>query len=87
MLKIVLYLMVVGPGFLYFYVLSHGARRQWWQDIVAVFLVVLVYSLFIMNFYEDNRIGNLTFVISTLLLCLFCYKGVKNALTKARRDQ
>jgi uncharacterized membrane protein HdeD (DUF308 family) len=84
--KLILYILVVGPGFLYFYVLSHAAKRQWWEDLVAVLLVVFIYSLFIISFYEDDRIGNLTFVLSTGLLILFCYKGIRNAVAKTRRD-
>lgn len=87
MVKLILYILVVGPGFLYFYVLSHAAKRQWWEDLVAVLLVMLVYGLFIISFYEDDRIGNFTFVLSTGLLILFCYKGIKNALVKTRSDR
>lgn len=87
MIKLVFYLAIVAPAVIYFYVLSHSAARKWWQDAIAILVVVLVYLLFILNFYADDRIGNLTLIVSTFLLILFSYKGLKNALHKIKSNR
>ena len=86
MLKLILYIMIVTPGFVYFYVLSHAPHRRWWEDMIALWVVILAYSLFIFSFYEDDRIGNITFVVSTALLLLFGYKAFKNIVKKVKSE-
>lgn len=85
MIKLLVYVIPVLLGFVYFYALSHRSTGTWWQDILAILMTVAVYSLLIITFYEDDRIGNLVFIVSTAVLMLFCYRGIANVLRKLRQ--
>ena len=87
MIKILFYLAAIGIFVLYFFFLTHLPKVKWWKDLIALFITIGIYSFMVYVYFEEQRIGWVTLMLSTFLLVLFFYKGCKSILHKLKNTK